>query len=71
MVRHNSIYIILFFTSHNEPKSDDKRNDFHTSIPQLAHCVYGPLMTSQSIADDATNASRDVTILMRVLKIDV
>ena len=53
-VRHESIYIILFLTRHNESIDDDKKNDVYTSSPCLTRSVFVLLMTSQSVADDVT-----------------
>ena len=55
-VRHESTYIILFQTRHNESINDDKTNDLYTSSPCLTRSMFGLLMTSQSIADDVTIA---------------
>ena len=53
-VRHESTYIILFLTRHNESINDDRNDDVYTSSPCLTHSVFVLLMTSQSIADDVT-----------------
>ena len=53
-VRHESTYIILFLTRHNESINEDKIDDLYTSSPCLTRSVFVLLMTSQSIADDAT-----------------
>ena len=53
-VRHESAYIILFLTRHNESINDNKNDDLFTSSPCLARLVSVLLMTSQSIADDVT-----------------
>ena len=53
-VRHESTYIILFHTRHNESIIDDKNDDLYTSSPCLTLSVFVPLMTSQSIAEDVT-----------------
>ena len=53
-VHHESTYISLFLTRHNESIKDDKNGDPHTSTPCLTRSVYILLMTSQSIADDVT-----------------
>ena len=36
-VFHESTYIILFITRHNNDKSDDKNDDLHTSTPCVTH----------------------------------
>ena len=59
-VRHESTYIILFLTRHNESINDDKHDELYTSSPCLTHSVFVLLMTSQSIVDDVT-----MTIVMR------
>ena len=53
-VRHESTYIILFLTRHNESINDDKNDDLYTSsrvsLAQLSFCWwrhYRLLMTSQ------------------------
>ena len=56
IVRHESTYIILFLTRHNESIIDDKNDDFYTSSPCLTRSVFDLLITSQSIADDVTMA---------------
>ena len=53
-VRHESTYIILFLTRHNESINDDKCDDFYTSSLCLTSSALVLLMTSQSIADDVT-----------------
>ena len=54
-VRHESTYIILFPTRHNESINDYKNDELYTSSsPCLTRSVFIPLMTSQSIADDVT-----------------
>ena len=53
-VRHESTYIILFLTRHNDDKNNDKSVDLHTSTQYFTRKVYVLLMTSQSIADDVT-----------------
>ena len=53
-VRHDSTYIILFLTRHNESVNDDKNDDHYVSPPCLIRSVFVLLMTSQSIADDVT-----------------
>ena len=45
--------------------NDDENEDLHTSTPYLTRSIYVLLMTSQSIADDVTNALRDATIVTR------
>ena len=52
--KHESTYIILFFTWHNKSVNDDKNDDRHTSTLCLTCSVYILLMTSQSIVDDFT-----------------
>ena len=49
-VRHESSYIILFLTQHNESINDD----LHTSFPCFTLTLFLLLMTSQSIADVLT-----------------
>ena len=51
-VRHESTYIILFLTRHNEFMNNDKNDDLFPLSPCLTRKVLGLLMTSQSIADD-------------------
>ena len=54
-VRHESTYIILLLTRHNEPiKIHDKEGDLNTPSPCLNHSIYILLMTAQSIANDVT-----------------
>ena len=53
-VRHESTYIMLFLTRHNDSINDDKNDDIYTSSPCLTHSVFVLLMTSQSIDDDVT-----------------
>ena len=53
-VRHESTYIILFLTRHNDGNNDDINNDLHTSTPCPTRWVYVLLMTSQSIFDGVT-----------------
>ena len=53
-VRHESTYIILYLTRHNESINDSKNDDVYTSSPCFTHSVFVLLMTSQSIADDVT-----------------
>ena len=53
-VRHESTYIILFLTRHNESVNDYKNDELYTSSPCLTRSVFVLLMTSQSIADDVT-----------------
>ena len=52
-VRHESTYIILSLTLHNESINGGK-NDIFTSSPCLTRSVFIRPMTSQSIADDVT-----------------
>ena len=53
-VRHESTYIILFLTRHNESINDDK-NDIYTSSQCLTRSVFVLLpITSKSIVDDVT-----------------
>ena len=53
-VRHESTYIILFLTRHNESINDYKNEELYTSSPCLIRSVFVLLMTSQSTADDVT-----------------
>ena len=53
-VRHESTYIILFLTRHNESTNDNINDDLYTSSPCLTRSVSVLLMTSQLIADDVT-----------------
>ena len=53
-VRHESTYITLFLTWHNESINDYKNDELYTSSPCLTRSVFVLLMTSQSIADDVT-----------------
>ena len=53
-VRHESTYIILFLTRHNESINDYKTDELYTSSPCLTRSVFVLLMTSQPIADDVT-----------------
>ena len=53
-VCHESTYIILFLTRHNESINDDKNDDIYTSSLCLTHSVFVLLMTSQSIDDGVT-----------------
>ena len=53
-VRHESTYIILFLTGHNESINEDKKDNLYTSSPCLTRLVFVLLMMSQSIADDIT-----------------
>ena len=53
-VRHESTYIILFLTRHDESINDYKNDKLYTSFPCLTRSVFVLLMTSQSIADDVT-----------------
>ena len=53
-VCHESTYIILFLTRHNESINDDKNDDLYTSSLYLTCSFFVLLMTSQSIADDVT-----------------
>ena len=52
--RHESTYIILFLTRHNESIDNDKNDDLYTSSPCLNRSVSVLQMTSQTIADDVT-----------------
>ena len=54
-VCHESTYINLFLTQHNESINDDKNDDLYTSSPCHA-CFFVLLMTSQSIADNVSVA---------------
>ena len=56
IVHHESTYIILFPTRHNESINEGKKGDLHTSTAYLTCSVYILLMTSQSIADYVTMA---------------
>ena len=47
------------YARHNESIHADKDNDLHTSTPYLTHSVYSLLMSSQSIAGDATVSRGD------------
>ena len=49
-----STYIILFLTRNNVSIDDDQNDDLYISSPCLTRSVFVLLMTSQSIADDAT-----------------
>ena len=51
-VRHESTYIILFLTRHNQSINDDKNDDRYTLSLCHTPSVLVLLMTSQSIADD-------------------
>ena len=53
-LRHESAYIILILTRHNESMNDDKNEDLYTSSPCFTRSVFVLLMTSQSIAYDVT-----------------
>ena len=53
-VHHESTYIILFFTQHDESKYDDENDDLYTSSPCLTCSVFILQLTSQSIVDDIT-----------------
>ena len=53
-VCHESTYIILFLTWHNESINDNKSDDLYTLSPCLTRLDFVLLMTSQSIADDVT-----------------
>ena len=50
--RHESTYIVLFPTWHDEAINDDNNKDLYTSPPCLTRWVFVLLMTLQSIADD-------------------
>ena len=53
-VRHESAYIFLFLTRHNESINDYKNDELYTSSPCRTRSVFVYLMTSQPIADDVT-----------------
>ena len=53
-VRHESAYIILFLTRHNESIKDYKNDELHTFPPCLTGSVFVLLMTAQPIGDDVT-----------------
>ena len=53
-VLHESAYIIVFLTQHNESRNDDKNDDLYTSSLCLTRSVFVLLMMSQSIADNVT-----------------
>ena len=57
-IRHESTYIILFLTRHNESMNDDINDGDYTSSPCLTCWVFILLMTSQLIADDVTKTSQ-------------
>ena len=52
----DNTYIILFLTWLDESINAITNDDLYISTPCLTHLVYVLLMTSQSIADDITNA---------------
>ena len=52
MVGHESTYIILFLTRHNESINDYENEELYTLSPCLTRSVFVLLMTSQSTADD-------------------
>ena len=54
IVRHESTYIILFLTRHNDSINGERNDDLYTSSPCLTRSVFVLLMTSQSISDDVT-----------------
>ena len=70
-VRHESIYIILFLTRHNESINDDKNDDLCTTSSCLTGSIFVLLITSQSIVDDVTmtrhlwpdHVNRDIDLL--------
>ena len=53
-VRHERTYIILFVTRHNKSINVDKNEDLYASSMCHIYIVFIMVMTSQSIADDAT-----------------
>ena len=53
-VRHESTYVILFQTWHNDSINDDKNDDLYTSPPCLIRSVFVLLMTSQPPGLEAT-----------------
>ena len=53
-VRHESTYIILFLTRHNDSINVDKNDDIYTTYPCLTRLIFVLLMPSQSIADGVT-----------------
>ena len=53
-VRHESAYIILFPTRHDESTNDDKNNDLYASSLFLTRSMVILVITSKSIADDIT-----------------
>ena len=53
-VRHDSTYIVLFLTRHNESIYEDKNDDLCTLSPCPTLSFFVLLMTSQSVADDVT-----------------
>ena len=46
IVCHESAYINLFLTQHNDNKNDDKNGDLHASSLCLTRLIYVLLMTS-------------------------
>ena len=54
LVCHESTYIILFLTGHNESINEDRNDDLNTSSPCLTRFIFVLLMMPQSIADDVT-----------------
>ena len=70
-VHHESTYVILFLTRHNDYINDDKNDDLYTPSPCLTRSVFVLLMTSQSIAYDVTmtrHLRRDHVNSSQVLK---
>ena len=53
-VYHESTYVILFLTRHNDYINDDKNDDLYTPSPCLTRSVFVLLLTSQSIVGDVT-----------------
>ena len=53
-MRDESTYIISVHTRHCKSTNDDKNDDLHTFHSCLTRSAYFLLMTSQSVADDAT-----------------
>ena len=60
---HESIYIILFLTRHNESINDYKNDELYTWSPCLTGSVFVLFLTSQSIADHVT-MTRQITWIM-------
>ena len=42
--------INVYISRDVKPTNDKQKDDFHTLTPYLIHCVYIPVMKSQSIA---------------------